>query len=586
MQHVKRAAAAIAIGGLSACSGSGMSSSTVPPRPIVASSAPANTSSQTRATFTIHWTSTSGGSIKRRDTISASTQSVSVSVNGGPVTVVNKPVLTASPVATSVSIPAPAGNDSFAFTAWDEVNGTGNILDQATTSQDILANENNTLSVVLDGVCAALVPSLATTSIYAETTTASTQLASGTRTILQAARLVGNTTQSFAFTPVDADGNTILTGGGTAPITVTESGPTHHVTIVPNATGATNTIFKVTPLVAEPDNFSTQLTASSPNCGSGTTALPNSFALSTSAAIYVADYYKGIYAFDQDGTQIAQLSTSQAITALAYNSKSNYLVALTGSSSNGLFAFQTLSPTGSVLGSGTFTPDGYEANNSTTPPYRTNPLPYNAAYNPLNGFFAVGITSGTTSSDNNVDGNVDLVSISGSTATTEGGFSGLVLPQALAVLPNGDVAVADEGGNNNVDLFTQSGSLINAVSLEPNFAAAIAFDSLRGNVLASYAIYNSSSTSYSYYGATFTVASIPPISLTRTFETPNNMQQPSTAAYNPGNDELYFFYDDGLQGLVTGFSGSAVYSGATSMSNLPNGAFASLTTPGSATVVP
>jgi hypothetical protein len=553
-----------------------MSSNTVLPRPSVANGSSTSASAQTRATFTIHWGATSGGSIKRRDTISATTQSVTVSVNNGPATIVNKPTVTGSPSSTSVSIPAPAGNDEFSFSAWDELNGTGNILDEASTSQDILANENNVVSVVLDGVCAALVPSLSTPSIYAETTNASTQLASGTRTILKSARLVGNVPQAIAFTPVDADGNTILTGTGLTPITVTESGVTAHVAIAPNATGANNTIFKVTPLVAEPDGFSTQLTASSPNCGSGSAALPNSFALSTSAAIYVAGYYSGIYAFDQDGTELALLSTLENVSALAYNTTSNYLVAITPSSSNGLFAFETISPTGSVLGSGTFTPSGYQPNNATSPPYDDNPQPVTAAYNPANGFFAVGISLGYDRSDNEVSGNVEYVAISGSTATPQGSpFGDVQSPAGLVVLPNGDVAVAD--ADQELLVFTQSGNLAEALSTTPSYETSIAFDSLRNNVLAP--SYTTSNNSTSYYGAVVSLTS--GISLSRTFTVPVN-QTAYTAAYNSGNDELYLFY----YAAALGFSGSAIYTGSTANSNLPVGAFASLLYPHGATVVP
>ncbi len=511
-------------------------------------------------------------------------------MNGGAPTIVNKPTVSGSPSSTSVSIPAPAGNDSFTFTAWDEVNGTGNILDQATTSQDILANENNSLSVVLDGVCAALVPTLNASSIYAETNSITTPLTSGTRTILKSARLVGQVTQSFAFTPVDADGNTILTTAGTVPISVTESGPTPHVTIAASTSSTSNTVFNVTPFAAEPDGFSTQLTASSPNCGSGSTTLPNSFALSTSAAMYVGDIItNGVYAFDQDGKQIALLATFPTPPyAVAYNTKSNYIVAITGSQSNGLFAFETLSPTGSVLGSGTFTPSGYKPNNSTNPPYEENPQPTSAAYNPVNGLFAVGIGIGQVSGSNLVNGNIVNVAISGSTATPENSvFSGLEQPESITILSNGNVAVNDYY-EHGVYEFTQNGTSVGSVSVTPpSYVFDLTFDSLRGNLLASYLDNTQNSTTYP--GAI--LSTNPSLSFDQTFTVPMETNGIASAvAYNPGTDELYFFYaqegDEAQAGLVTKFPASAVYSGGTSTSDLPYGAFASLEQPTSVTVVP
>jgi hypothetical protein len=370
-------------------------------------------------------------------------------VNGGSPTVVNKPTLTGSPSSTSISIVAPPGNDGFTFTAWDELDAAGNILDQSTVNQNIVADANNTVAVVLDGVCAALVPTLYASSIYAETRSITTPVNAGSRTVLKTARLVGNSTQSFAFTPVDADGNTILTGAGTGSISVTESGPTPHVTIAANAAGAANTVFKVTPTVAEPDGFSTQLTASSPNCGQGTTTLPNSFALSTSAAIYVADEYTGVNAFDQDGTQLARLSGTTSVYGLAYNSKSNYLVTIEPNySSQGLFAFQTLSPTGSSLGSGYITPSGYSSSGEPAS------IPYGAVYNPSNGYIAIEVTPEDVGG-NEVPGNVVLYAISGSTATLEKsnfGSAALQDPQAITVLPNGYYVVSD-GATGSTYLF-------------------------------------------------------------------------------------------------------------------------------------
>jgi hypothetical protein len=225
-----RVTALLTITALCACSGGGSSpSNPIPARaPVATSSAPANTASQTRATFVIHWPSgaQAAAATKRRKTISPSTQSISVTVNGGSPTVVNKPTLTGSPSTTSVTIYAPPGDDGFTFTAWDQLDASGAILDQATVNQTIIADANNTVSVALDGVCAALVPTLTQTGVYVQYQNETVPLASGSRTVLKSARLIGNFSKVFQFTRVDADGNTILTSAGSAPILVTESGST------------------------------------------------------------------------------------------------------------------------------------------------------------------------------------------------------------------------------------------------------------------------------------------------------------------------------------------------------------------------
>ncbi len=563
-----RAAATVAIATLSACSSSGAATTTAPARPNLAGNAPASASSTTRATFTIHWGASTAQSVKHRATISASTQSVSVTVNGGVATVVNKPTVSGSPTATSVSIPAPAGSDAFTFTAWDEVGGNGNALDQATTTQDIIADANNAVSVTLDGVCAALVPSLSTPSVFAETTSVTTPLTSGSRTVLQAARLVGNITQSFAFTPVDADGNTILTSAGTVPISVTESGSIPHVTIAANASGTANTIFKVTPLVAEPDGFSTQLTASSPNCGSGTPTLPNSFALSTSAEVVVGDYSVGVIAFDQDGTLLETLlqPTSQPVTGLAYNSKSNYLVAVEPNSTNSAAVFQTLTPAGATLGSGTITPTSSPEN-----------FPRNLAYNPTNGLFAAAFI---TNASGNPASIVNLA-ISGSTATVESSkFSGLTDPISVVTLANGNVVVADNAGSGKyaVDIFDAAGDLDDSIS---QYAYALTVDTLRGNIISQDIDGSNANT---YYGGIITTSGYD-IALADEFGEPlGTPQYPYSAlAYNQGEDELYML---GYGKVQSGLSGTTFNSGGSAYSNLAPAAFSPLVAPQQAVVIP
>jgi hypothetical protein len=496
-----------------------------------------------------------------------------VSVNGAVATVVNKPTVAGSPSSTSVSIPAPAGNDSFAFTAWDELNGLGNALDRVTATEDIIANANNTVSVTLDGVCAALVPSLATSSVYAETTVISTPLTSGTRTVLKAARLVGNIPQSFTFTPVDADGNTILTGANTVPISVVESGPTHHVTIAASASGPTNTTFTVTPLVAEPDGFSTQLTASSPSCGSGTTTLPNAFALSTSADVLVADSDGGVFAFDQDGTYLATMLPQYGLAGIAYDASANYLVAINNSTtptSNGqddLITFQTFTPSGTLIGSGSITPNlpsGVDA-------FAGQAL----AYNPTDGDFVIGID---TVSGSTFNGAIQLAAISGSTATLKSSnFSGTSNPCFAIALANGNVIVGDY--DTDMKQFDANGNLMTTLG-DP--VDALTLDTTRGNLIAG--LQDPAEDAF-YDDATIFTTAGTEIAKASGFAQPRSTPplHDAVLAYSAGNDELYIFSS---YGVTFGMSGSSMYHGGTTTSNLPVGAFSATRTPVEAVAIP
>jgi hypothetical protein len=538
-----RVTALLTITALCACSGGGSSpSNPIPARaPVATSSAPANTSSQTRATFVIHWPSgaQAAAATKRRKTISPSTQSISVTVNGGSPTVVNKPTLTGSPSTTSVTIYAPPGDDGFTFTAWDQLDASGAILDQATVNQTIIADANNTVSVALDGVCAALVPTLTQTGVYVQYQNETVPLASGSRTVLKSARLIGNFSKVFQFTRVDADGNTILTSAGSAPILVTESGSTQHVTIVPVATGASNTTFTITPTVAEPDGFSTSITAESPTCGTGTSTLPNSFALSTAAEVIVADANNGILAYDQDGTSLAKLS-SKRFTFIAYSPNSKDLVAINEDLEDQEdIDFQTLSLSGSSLGSGSFVPQGTDGTES----------PSGIIYNPVTGNFYFLVEYG----DENPEPNIEEYSISGSTATYVAYALGYYNPGALIVLPNGNLAVSQDDENSDTCLF--SDTFFPGLCSTGGVNTALTFDSTRGYII------GIDSTGGTIFDQSLNTVGV--------FNSPTTVDHGYPAAYSPGNDELYIFNG----GNAVGMSGSTIYQGGSTTSNLPAGAF-------------
>jgi hypothetical protein len=557
-----RSTALVLVTALAACSGGGSGTHPIP------GAGPAS-SSKTKASFVVHWPTALAATAKRRDAISPSTASITVAVDGGAPSVVNRPTISGSPPSTTISIVAPVGNDTFTFTAWDEPGGAGNVLDVATTSQNIVANANNSVGVTLDGVCTALLPSLSGTTPYAQPKIVTIPLASGaTQSILQKLRLVGPSAATVVVNQVDADGNTVLNSAGAIPIELAESGTTPHVTIAPVSNVAGNNQFTLTPLVAEPDGASTSITATSPNCGSGTVTFPNSFALSTASEILVADKLAGIVAFDQDGTQLANIATTTGITGLAYNPATASLVAIETTTPAGGFNFQTLTTTGTSLGSGTVT---------------IGTLLYpmgNIAYNPVSGNYLIDLREYVDKSGNTHYGSVKEYTISGSTATAvtpsgknpfqQGSSSPPPYdPDCFAIYPNGDVIVGDDQTDSY--LYDQNGNSLGGVSAYE--ANAFAIDSLRNYVLdfsstgSGYVLSESAlnDIGYFYYSGLVSSETVP------------------AAVYNPGADELIGL---GATGGAFGLAGSVYLNSSNAVSNLGASAFSSITAPTEAVLLP
>jgi hypothetical protein len=566
-------AALLMIAALPACSGGGgaPASPVSPKAPVAADGAPPSASSQTRATFVVHWPSAaqSATAARRRHTLSPSTQSISVSVNGGAGAVVNKPTLTGSPSSTSVSIVAPAGSDQFTFTAWDHLDASGNVLDQSTVDQTIVADTNNTVSVVLDGVCSAFVASLAQSDIYTPQQNATVPLPSGTRTILTSARLIGPATRTLQLTRVDADGNTVLTSGDVSPISLLQSGSPLPVTIAPVAAGPSNTTFTLTPLAGQPDGSSTTIRASTSDCGSSTQPFPTSFQISTSAAVLVADFYEGILAYDQDGTQLgtAPISTTKLITGIAYSPKSGgYLVAIEGKSGGGI-AFQTLSLAGTTIASSSFTPHNDPNGNDTE---AATESPANVVFDAANGNFYIALQAADSGSGES--GTVEEYAISGATTTFVQAETFAQDPYCLVVLPSGNLVNNDYGNSNPLVYdFTNTFSFLASYAFKSN-QTCVSYDSTRGTALT----LNSDGTSGSLLDGT-------EFNLDGTFTTPPAYYGAYfVSVYSPSNDELYLFSGPKANGL----SGATVAQGGSSTSNLVAGAFPGLSLPTEALVLP
>jgi virginiamycin B lyase len=147
------ASTALACAFIVGCSGG---ASSMPPSAGSNSQQPSN-SSDVAVTFTMHWnastSSTSVASVTpaggRPLYVPATALSVSVAVNGGTAQYLNSP-------ATTLTINAPVGTDTFVFQTYDETNGQGNVLSQATVTQSIVSGTANHISAVLNGVVAGL----------------------------------------------------------------------------------------------------------------------------------------------------------------------------------------------------------------------------------------------------------------------------------------------------------------------------------------------------------------------------------------------------------------------------------------------
>jgi virginiamycin B lyase len=129
------------------CSGGGTSSV-----PATQQQPKSGASSMAQVTFTMHWNSSSSSSsshLRAPKYVPSTALSVAVSVNAGVPQYLNAP-------ATTLTINAPVGADTFTFATYDAPNGTGNILSLASVTQTIVDGTANTVSAALGGVIASV----------------------------------------------------------------------------------------------------------------------------------------------------------------------------------------------------------------------------------------------------------------------------------------------------------------------------------------------------------------------------------------------------------------------------------------------
>jgi phospholipase C len=161
--------------------------------------------------------------------VSPSTESIAIAVDGGTPSVSNLtpsspncvPATENTPLTCTLAVLAPPGNDTFAATTYDQPNGAGNALAQATSQATIDGANVNDLTMTLTGVVASMRLTLADPSPPA-----------------QQQAVIGLT-----VTALDADGNAITGPGGFAngPIQLADSDKSGATTLTTSSVASPST---------------------------------------------------------------------------------------------------------------------------------------------------------------------------------------------------------------------------------------------------------------------------------------------------------------------------------------------------------
>jgi len=335
----------------------------------------------TKATFTIHWTNpTAPASVRHRDTISPSAQSVSVTVNGNLAAVENRASGTQQ---QSFQFAAPVGTDAFVFNVYDAPNAQGNLLGSATVAQQIIDGAANVVSASIQAVCSVTNVSYAGDDPPSTVQTITTGIQPPQ---LSQIELLGALPATLIVAPEDVDGNVII-GSTTGQIAYQISGTATvapidgaHLALHPFAgTGRSLT--------------ASTLTVVAPSCPATS---PATIAVKRSPAIYVETNSYVVNLFDWYGNVIETFGLPTGSTLIGWDTVSHLLMAY-ASSTGQVTGFQlNTSPVGTLY----TVPTGTTATWSN---YLHGPLLAQQGsgyveyydYTPANGLIAFGSASGT-----------------------------------------------------------------------------------------------------------------------------------------------------------------------------------------------
>lgn len=265
--RVRRSATLVFAGALTlvlgACGGGGGGSSTPPTGPAAAPTAGAQAGSGTLSfAITIPSGSNAAANSRAPKYVSPSTASVTVTLAGQttPLGTVNTaagaPGCTASANGTTctVTVTAPAGNQTFNVATYSGPNGTGNQLSVARVPASISTNSTTTVPLALQGVVASVTAILGSTSVPvgAPAAVAVTIVAyDNSNNIIVGA---GNFSSPVTVTDVDPSGNTSLTSttpgvGQTQTDVATVSVPAPGTSVTLNYNGNSVTAATITPSI-------------------------------------------------------------------------------------------------------------------------------------------------------------------------------------------------------------------------------------------------------------------------------------------------------------------------------------------------
>ena len=359
-----------------ACAGGG---GTLTPAPH----GPASNGRTTKATFTIHWTNPSApASVRHRDSISPSAQSVSVIINGSLVAVENRVSGTQQ---QSFAIAAPVGTDAFVFSVYDAPNAQGNLLGSATVAQQIIDGAANIVSASIQAVCAVTNVSYAGDDPPTTFQTTTTGIQQPQLTQIE---LLGALPATLIVAPEDIDGNVII-GSTTGQIAYQISGS---ATVVP-IDGAHLSLH---PLSGPRSLTASTLSVVAPSCPSTS---PVTVAVKRSPAIYVQTFFllDPIMVFDWYGNLIETWTPPAGNTLIGWDTVSHMLMAYNGST--GAVTGFTLAHNATQLytvpaGAAAVTWSNY-LHGPILAQQGSGSVAY-SSYNPTNGLRSFGVLTGTS----------------------------------------------------------------------------------------------------------------------------------------------------------------------------------------------
>jgi hypothetical protein len=284
------------------CGGGGSSSTLPQTSPTVvptSGSAPSSGKQYANVLFTIEWPTVAAASAssRHRQYLSPSTESITISVNGGTPLVVPNPNVGGGTTATSapstnVTVVAPVGSDTFAVDDYDTTTGTGgNLLAQNAIPYTVVMGAANVVPITLNGnlakvFCSGVGPYLAPAGI----STASPQ-----------AFTVTGPAGQMNVIPEDADSNIIVSPGILPSLSLAAATPSQASI---SATSSANE-FTVNPTVV---GTAVTLNASGKNLAGAT--ISNSCTITRQLAIYVTNHFNNAVGSTQASTAAQSASVT------------------------------------------------------------------------------------------------------------------------------------------------------------------------------------------------------------------------------------------------------------------------------------